>query len=358
MARRNIPREWRRPPQPAFGPMSKHHVFIDKFKPPSRFSSTACSTTFDQLQQAFKSAQQALCGSLHHKTLGFDPRAVNHFPSSSPRPAITRQESRLKNAPAPAPAKRDDPPKRATTDNHGHSTTGNSKRRRLNTDPPDTVVYPVKREVAEAAAFQEFRRPQVRSCRVYWTDAAKVNSGKDRPAGAAVVFRDSTSAWIDRAYRIEDPSVDSGEAELFAISKALHIARDDYIAARLSTHCHRVRQILVYTDYLPALVFTKQQHDSHPGPSNPRQALHHVQQICTQIAELQRRGLHVQLRWVPAHAGVPGNVRADTVARYAVGLRALAGIRDVEGLRVEFLELQKGCMRLLPVPGVEVVGSV
>ena len=45
-------------------------------------------------------------------------------------------------------------------------------------------------------------------------------------------------------------------------------------------------------------------------------------QIIHFISILQKRGVSIEICWIPAHTGVPGNEKADTIAKQATGWRA------------------------------------
>lgn len=47
-----------------------------------------------------------------------------------------------------------------------------------------------------------------------------------------------------------------------------------------------------------------------------------LRQIIHFISILQKRGVFVEVCWIPAHTGIPGNEKADTIAKQATGWRA------------------------------------
>jgi ribonuclease HI len=47
-----------------------------------------------------------------------------------------------------------------------------------------------------------------------------------------------------------------------------------------------------------------------------------LRQIIHFIRVLQKRGISIEICWIPAHTGVPGNEKADIIAKQATGWRA------------------------------------
>jgi ribonuclease HI len=47
-----------------------------------------------------------------------------------------------------------------------------------------------------------------------------------------------------------------------------------------------------------------------------------LRQITHFIGVLHRRGVDIEIYWIPAHIGVPGNEKADVIAKQTTGWRA------------------------------------
>lgn len=96
-------------------------------------------------------------------------------------------------------------------------------------------------------------------------------------------------------------------AELYGISLALQIAQ-----AYADRNGSR-RNVAIYTDNQAAIwSITK---------TEGRTGAYILEEIARQIQDLQDRGRPVQVRWVPAHVGIPGNEAADIAAKEATGWR-------------------------------------
>lgn len=108
--------------------------------------------------------------------------------------------------------------------------------------------------------------------------------------------------------------VGSGDAELIAISAALDLAM------KKSTY---QKQIVIFTDSQESLTTIRDGRHRSLYPWSLTRTI--VTKILTRVETLEQLGVPVFLRWVPGHDGVPGNVMADRVAKYA----AQNGGRDI-----------------------------
>lgn len=212
----------------------------------------------------------------------------------------------------------------------------------LNTDLPVAVKAILRHIPSAMTALQECQQPNTRYCRVFWTDCAKFAKDENVRVSAAVVYRDSESHWVDKPYRFSNKFKRSTEeAELFAIYKALKIACNESLAAGAGGGTLGVTRVLVYSDAFTCLDNIRKHRERRCSlPTRP--ALNAVREISNQIDTLQERGLLIQLRWVPSHCGVPGNMQADTVARYALGLSPNARKKGVQVMHFDKNSLQLG----------------
>lgn len=96
-------------------------------------------------------------------------------------------------------------------------------------------------------------------------------------------------------------------AELKGVSLALKIAQE------YTDRDGRRQKVAIYTDNQAAIwSLTK---------AEGRSGAYIVKDIARQIQNLQDRGRQVEVRWIPAHTGVPGNEAADRAAKEATGWR-------------------------------------
>lgn len=97
-------------------------------------------------------------------------------------------------------------------------------------------------------------------------------------------------------------------AELYGISLALRIAQD-YAERGGSRH-----NVAIYTDNQAAIWSVTK--------AEGRTGSYILEEIARQVQDLQSRRKLVQIRWIPAHVGIPGNEAADKTAKEATGWRA------------------------------------
>ena len=139
--------------------------------------------------------------------------------------------------------------------------------------------------IAEHLAGQEYRDSE----HIY-TDGSVAPDGMT--AGAAVVRGETGAAWS-----LPTPC-SSTMAELAAIRQAMEEA----------SRCTKER-VVIFTDSMAALAALRNR-----APKN-HTAL--VLTIQAKVRHLQTTGRTVQLTWIPGHANIAGNVRADALARNA-----------------------------------------
>ena len=140
---------------------------------------------------------------------------------------------------------------------------------------------------------------------VYWTDGSSMKSG----SGIGVAYTSfGSEKWVEGSWRIKE-RVDANVAEIIAIMKALDLAREQ--CKDLGSSC--VEYVVVYSDSITALdLFQRNGKD----PKRVRKFVS-LEEAILAAAELDALGVRVELRWVPAHEGIEGNMRADKAARNA-----------------------------------------
>ena len=140
------------------------------------------------------------------------------------------------------------------------------------------------------AVTRHMASPDYRQCDLIYTDGSVTTEGMT--AGAAVVWGSDRMSWS-----LPTPC-SSTMAELAAIRQALRmVAKTDQ------------RTVAILTDSKAAI-----------QAINTREPRSHVALVMTIqhiIASLQERGRRVNITWIPGHANIQGNVRADTLARTA-----------------------------------------
>ena len=155
----------------------------------------------------------------------------------------------------------------------------------------------------------------------FWVDGSCSSRGL---SGTAVVFRANPrvvgSKWTTRAYTVlEFDRLGTVHTEALAIMHAMRIA-----LAR-AIHCDgtdaKASDVVIFSDSMSALHKIKS--FTHEGQCWMRSLLG---RIVTLTNELSVIGVKVQLHWVPAHKGIPGNYLADALAKRATR-------RQVQGRR-------------------------
>lgn len=131
---------------------------------------------------------------------------------------------------------------------------------------------------------------------VYFTDGSV--SQEDGRAGAAFITQGAAYGW-----RTSDHA-SSTQTELAAIIQATR-----HVADREET------SVVIFTDSLTALQAL--QHDQ------PKDNVRLITTAITLLNELQQQGKQVTLAWIPSHAGIQGNERADEAAKRAASMQRL-----------------------------------
>lgn len=134
-----------------------------------------------------------------------------------------------------------------------------------------------------------------------------------RCAGAAVVFQaDDGQDWQERVFSLP-PESDTFAAEMAAIAEGLAVALSQTL-----TQPTDVCKVLIFSDCQEALNSLNELRQRTFSEEWLRSELNSVlRKLIIRSQYFRKLGISVELRWVPAHSGVEGNIRADRAARSA-----------------------------------------
>lgn len=151
------------------------------------------------------------------------------------------------------------------------------------------------------------------SC-VFWVDSSfarthprtSADPTKRTSAAAAVVYKrwPNKKEWNFKAFGLARVH-SSNLAELFAIQAALEMAAD------FARKHNRWRKMTIFTDSQAALM----EISKFPYATNIAENI--VSSFIEAALLLYKLGVRLEVRWVPGHKRVPGNVRADSLAKRA-----------------------------------------
>lgn len=184
----------------------------------------------------------------------------------------------------------------------------------------DVITQP--RDDAILAAREAASRPRPECAEkelVFYVDGSSFyKPGKrnaKRCAGAAVVFpADDGQVWQERVFPLPRET-DAFGAEMTAIAEGLAVALSQTL-----TQPGGIRKVAVFSDCPGALVRLNELRQRTFSEECLRSELpvnSVLRKLITRSQYFRRLGISVELRWVPAHSGVEGNVRADRAARNA-----------------------------------------
>jgi ribonuclease HI len=154
---------------------------------------------------------------------------------------------------------------------------------------------------------------------VYWTDGSRLKNS----CGVGISYCSSTETWIELSWRVRK-TTKTHILEIYAIAKALEIALVHYRNVEAK---RRSSKVYIYSDCLGALEYF----------ARSQQTLTELQKL-PYGEELVGPGIiaanylcafkvEVELRCVPGHAGIQGNLKADRAARK--GAKRPIGKREV-----------------------------
>lgn len=170
-------------------------------------------------------------------------------------------------------------------------------------------------------AAREASRPRSHECEeqelVFYVDGSSLyKRGKrnaKRSAGAAVVFQaDDGQKWQERVFPLGQES-DAFTAEMAAIAEGLAVA----LSKTLTTPT-KIHKVVIFSDCREALSRVNELRQREFSEEWLRSEVNSVlRKLITRAQYFCRIGISIELRWVPAHSGVEGNIRADRAARSA-----------------------------------------
>ncbi|KAG2011074.1 hypothetical protein GB937_007393 [Aspergillus fischeri] len=169
------------------------------------------------------------------------------------------------------------------------------------------------REYALLASGLQPEREFQDSC-VFWVDSSfartrphtSADPTKRTSAAAAVVYKKwpNKKEWKFRAFGLAKVH-SSNLAELFAIKAALEVA------AEIAQEHNCLRKMTIFTDSQAALM------EISKFPYATSIAENIVSSFIKAALLLYKLGIRLEVRWVPGHKRVPGNVAADSLAKRA-----------------------------------------
>lgn len=195
---------------------------------------------------------------------------------------------------------------------------------RLNRPFAGTVTINPRETALQIASSEHLRTEANRL--VLWTDASVRSSFyNDSPyaAGISIVWRPSHTPhdWKNQTYGLRGHFT-TGEAEFFAIAEAMRLAVEMVRDRTKRSGHNQPDQVVIYTDSQTSLVWISRYHHFSLS-ARYRVARQRELAILKQRARaLTKMGVNLELRYVPGHANVEGNVMADFFAKRASGSAA------------------------------------
>lgn len=178
---------------------------------------------------------------------------------------------------------------------------------------------------------------------VFFVDGSRFTKVKDKrkrkapvsgkASGAAVVYQTDVKTWEERTFNFADGHKSKStemaaiaEGLAFALSQVLLLGRDQ---------SKNIGRVIIFTD-CQAAMFRIERFRCNSLAEGRLRSDPIVRKLVTRSQYLRGLGIEVEIRWVPAHSGVEGNVRADAAARSAAWpLPGIAeGVYLDEGLRM------------------------
>lgn len=210
------------------------------------------------------------------------------------------------------------------------------------------IIEPREDATLAATTTRNSQNPDGTRQLVFFVDGSRSANIKDkrkrkapesgRAAGAAVVYQTNGRAWEERTFCLAN-GYNAKIAEKAAIAEGLAIALSQILL--LGSDQRQVQsKVVIFTDCQEAM----NRVDELRRISLTEGRLRGdpiVRKLVTRSQYLHGLGVEVEIRWVPGHSGVEGNVRADAAARSAAWrIPGLAdGVYLDEGLQMIELEI-------------------
>ncbi|ODM18159.1 hypothetical protein SI65_06030 [Aspergillus cristatus] len=140
-----------------------------------------------------------------------------------------------------------------------------------------------------------------------WSDGSRLENGK---SGAGIAWREPGGTWKTRGFPL-GKGYEVFDAELLGVVRALQLAE-------------KVGDQSPVTILLDSQAAIARMRHTQPGPG---QAL--VIQAHAIAKRLHARGCQTTIQWVPGHAGIEGNERADQAAKQAASKPPGRGPREI-----------------------------
>lgn len=183
-----------------------------------------------------------------------------------------------------------------------------------------------------------------------------LNQGK--PPGLLLFYQRYDEEWEERTFCLA-AGLTSNITEMAAIAEGLAIALSQILLFSSGQRKDKAK-VIIFADCQAAIHHVNKFQRTSPSEGrvygNPI-----VRKLVTRSQYLRSLGVEVEIRWVPGHSGVEGNIRADAAARSAAwhcpgvaegvylddGLRLieleLAGERELQPSRLEEETKSHGC---------------
>lgn len=147
---------------------------------------------------------------------------------------------------------------------------------------------------------------------VYFADGSLRGNGR---AAAGIVWRKPGSRWTGQGRHFPWKTSNSSLVELYAIDCALEIATKEILETDSEERTGKTHELLIFSDSQPVLLCINKFKLPRPPSSKKHLGRDRLLQSVRERGEaLERRGVNLELHWVPGHAQVLGNVLADRLA--------------------------------------------
>lgn len=186
------------------------------------------------------------------------------------------------------------------------------------------IVEPREDATRTAANTRDSTAPDGSRQLVFFVDGSRFTNVKDKrkrkapasgkAAGAAVVYQTDVKTWEERTFNFADGHNSKG-TEMAAIAEGLAVALSQVLLLDRD-QSKSIGRVIIFTD-CQAAMFRIERFRCTSLAEGRLRSDPIVRKLVTRSQYLRGLGVAVEIRWVPAHSGVEGNVRADAAARSA-----------------------------------------